>query len=303
MKGAIALDTGTIGFEERFFTASDGLRLYGRDYGHPEPETRNERPIVCLPGLSRNSRDFHLLATHLSTQADRPRRVVTLDYRGRGRSEWDPDPGHYTLPVEAEDVLTACAALDIQQAVFIGTSRGGLITHLLAAMRPAILRGVILNDIGPVIEIGGLLQIRNYLDARPTLHSWEDAVQNLRRVHGAAFPAIDPSDWTDMAHAIFAEKSGMIVADFDPALIPPLRDLTEDTQIPDLWALFEGLKPVPLMTIRGEHSTILSQATFSEMANRHPGMAAVTAQGQGHAPLLHRPDMMAAIRRFINDID
>ncbi len=256
-----------------------------------------------MPGLSRNSRDFHLLAKQLSTQPDRPRRIVTLDYRGRGQSAWDPDPSHYALPVEAEDVLTACDALDIQQAIFIGTSRGGLIAHLLADMRPAILRGVILNDIGPVIEIGGLLQIRDYLDARPRLHSWDDAVQNLRRVHGTAFPAIDPSDWADMAHAIFAEKDGMLAADFDPALTLPLRDLTEDTQIPDLWALFEGLKPVPLMAIRGEHSTILSQATFSEMAVRHPRMTAVTAQGQGHAPLLHRPDMLAAIRRFINNID
>ncbi|WP_244484345.1 MULTISPECIES: alpha/beta fold hydrolase [unclassified Rhizobium] len=297
------MDTSTNGFEERFFTASDGLRLYARDYGHADPSTRKELPIVCMPGLSRNSRDFHLLATRLSTQPDRPRRVIALDYRGRGRSAWDQDPGHYALPVEAEDVLTACTALDIQQAIFIGTSRGGLIAHFLAAMRPAILRGVILNDIGPVIEIGGLLQIRDYLDARPRPHSWDDAVQNLRRVHGAAFPAIDPSDWTDMAHAIFADKGGMIVADFDPALIQPLRGLTEDTQVPDLWALFEGLKPVPLMAIRGEHSTILSQATFFEMAVRHPGMAAVTAQGQGHAPLLHRPDMMAVIRHFIDNIN
>ncbi|HTO32249.1 MAG TPA: alpha/beta hydrolase [Pararhizobium sp.] len=292
--------TSDDGFEERFFTASDGLRLYARDYGHADD--RKDLPIVCLPGLSRNSRDFHRLALQLSTQAERPRRVVTFDYRGRGRSEWDADTGRYALSVEADDVLTGCAALDVQQAIFIGTSRGGLITHLLAAMRPAILRGVILNDIGPVIEIAGLLQIRLYLEARPVLHSWEDAVDNLQRVHGPAFPALDPSDWTDMAHAIFTEKDGMIVADFDPSLIEPLRSLDENAQIPDIWSLYEGLKPIPLMTIRGENSPILSEATFIEMKARHPGMKTVTAAGQGHAPLLHGPKLVGEIRDFINAI-
>ncbi|WP_438749368.1 alpha/beta fold hydrolase [Pararhizobium sp. O133] len=294
------MDTDNSGFEERFFTASDGLRLYARDYGHADAQ--KDLPIVCLPGLSRNSRDFHRLALQLSGQPERPRRVITFDYRGRGRSEWDADTGHYALPVEADDVLTGCAALDISQAIFIGTSRGGLIAHLLAAMRPVILRGVILNDIGPVIEIGGLLQIRQYLEARPVLHSWAEAVDNLRRVHGPAFPALDPSDWTGMAHAIFTEKDGVIIADFDPALIEPLRSLDKNTQIPDIWSLYEGLKPIPLMTIRGENSTILSQATFAEMKARRPDMKAVTAKGQGHAPLLHLPELAAEISAFINTL-
>lgn len=289
-------------FEERRFLASDGLQLYARDYGHDDPRTRSSLPIVCLPGLSRNSRDFHLLATQLSTHPEKPRRVVVLDYRGRGFSAWDPDKSHYQLPVEAEDVLTACAALDIPQAIFIGTSRGGLILHLLAAMRPALLRGVVLNDIGPVIEIDGLLLIRQYLEAQPRLHSWEEAIENLQKVHGAAFPALGPLDWKDMAEAIFRQKDGEIVADFDPALIEPLRSLDANTPVADLWALYEGLKEVPLMTIRGESSTILSQATFAEMAKRHPGMRSVTAQGQGHAPLLHRPELLAEITAFIDAI-
>jgi len=296
--------TNTIGtsFEGRYFSAGDGLQLYARDYGHDDPRTQQSLPVVCLPGLSRNSRDFHLLATQLSTHPEKPRRVVALDYRGRGFSAWDPDKSHYQLPVEAQDVLTACAVLDISQAIFIGTSRGGLILHLLAAMRPALLRGVVLNDIGPVIEVAGLLLIRQYLEAQPRLHTWEEAIENLRRVHGASFPALDSSDWKDMAEAIFRLKDEAIGADFDPALIEPLRSVDANTPIADLWPLYEGLKSVPLMTIRGENSTILSPATFAEMAERHPGMKSVTAQGQGHAPLLHRPELLAEIIAFANDI-
>lgn len=289
-------------FQERRFSASDGLQLYARDYGHDDPRAQQAIPIVCLPGLSRNSRDFHLLASHLSSQADTPRRVIALDYRGRGLSDWDADKSHYQLPVEAQDVLTACTALDIPQAIFIGTSRGGLILHLIAAMRPAVLKGVILNDIGPVIEIAGLLQIRQYLEAQPVLSSWEEATDSLKRLHGAAFPSLEPEDWRDMADAIFREKDGAIVADFDPALIEPLKNLDPDTPLADLWDLYDGLKQIPLMTIRGEHSTILSVETFKAMASRHPHMASVIAGGQGHAPLLHRPDLLTEITTFINRI-
>lgn len=302
MKGETVTRVIRTNFTEHHFSASDGLSLYARDYGHENPQTKRTPPIVCLAGLSRNSRDFHLLAEQLSTHPERPRRVVALDYRGRGFSAFDPDKSHYQLPVEAEDVITACAVLDVEQAIFIGTSRGGLILHLLAAMRPTLLRGVILNDIGPVIETSGLLLIRQYLEAQTVLHSWDEAVESLKRVHGASFPALGEADWDDMADAIFREKDGIIVADFDPALIEPLRSISEDTPMADLWSLYEGLKPLPLMTIRGENSAILSPATFAEMAERHPRMRSVAAAGQGHAPLLHRPDLLAEILGFINGI-
>ncbi len=289
-------------FQERRFTAADGLQLYARDYGHDDPRTQNTLPVVCLPGLSRNSRDFHLLALQLSNHPEKPRRVIAVDYRGRGFSAWDPDKSRYQLPVEAEDVLTACDALDVSRAIFIGTSRGGLILHLLAAMRPVLLAGAVLNDIGPVIEIAGLLLIRHYLQAQGALHSWDEAAENLQRVHGTAFPALGREDWKDMAEAIFRDKDGVITADFDPALIAPLESLNPDTPVPDLWALYEGFKDIPLMTIRGENSTILSRETVEEMAKRHPGMTSVIARGQGHAPLLHRAELLEDVTTFIDEI-
>lgn len=299
--GDIVTSTKT-NFQERRFSASDGLQLYARDYGHDDPRTAASPPVVCLPGLSRNSRDFHLLASKLSTHAEKPRRIIALDYRGRGFSDWDSDKSRYQLPVEAEDVVSACAALDIPRAIFIGTSRGGLILHLLAAMRPDLLAAVVLNDIGPVIEIEGLLQIRKYLEAQPKLRSWEEAVESLKRVHGAAFPALDDTDWRDMAEAIFRKKNGMIAADFDPALIEPLKSMDANTPVPDLWAQFQGFQAIPLMTIRGENSSILSQATVLEMGRQHPDMQSVTAKGQGHAPLLHRTDLLSEITMFIDRI-
>ncbi len=300
--GGIVTSTTRTSCQEHRFSASDGLQLYARDYGHDDSRTAVALPIVCLPGLSRNSRDFHLLATKLSTSSEKPRRVIALDYRGRGFSDWDTDKSRYQLPVEAEDVLSACANLDIARAIFIGTSRGGLILHLLASMRPELLAAVVLNDIGPVIEIAGLLQIRQYLEAQQALNSWDEAVESLKRLHGTAFPALEESDWRDMAEAIYRQKNGMIVADFDPALIEPLKSMDADTLLPDLWALYQGFQAMPLMVIRGENSSILSQLTFAEMGQRHPGMKSVTAAGQGHAPLLHRPDLFAEITAFIDRI-
>lgn len=300
--------TGTthVGFKERYFSASDGLQLYARDYGCDNPHTMPELPVICLPGLSRNSRDFHRLALQLSLAKERPRRVLALDYRGRGLSGWDADKSRYQLSVEAEDVIAICAALDISQAIFIGTSRGGLILHLLAAMRPALLSGVVLNDIGPVIETAGLVLIRDYLLAqdnpRSWPSSWAQAAQTLRETHGFAFPALQPADWREMADAIFREQDGVIRPDYDPALIEPLRAMDVRTALPDLWALYEQLKTVPLMAIRGENSALLSAGTFKEMANRHPGLKQVTAKGQGHAPLLHFPVLQAEINGFIDGI-
>src|SRR5690606_30383098 len=151
-------------------------RLHARDYGGPAP---GRLPLVCLPGLSRNARDFHRFALSLPG-----RRVVALDYRGRGGSAYDPDPANYTVAVECRDVITVCAALGIEHAIFVGTSRGGLILHVLAAIRPDLIAAAVLNDIGPEIESAGLKEIRDYLGRSGTHGSFEDAADTLARIHG-----------------------------------------------------------------------------------------------------------------------
>ncbi|AVA20900.1 MULTISPECIES: alpha/beta hydrolase [unclassified Rhizobium] len=289
------------GFVIKTITAPDGLRLSARDYSGDSPAL-NLAPIVCLPGLTRNSRDFHELALLLSRDPVAPRRVITLDARGRGLSAWDDDKSHYNLVVEAQDVLTTCAALNIPKAVFIGTSRGGLVLHLLAAGHPDILRAVILNDIGPVLEKEGLVDIRDYLNRNRKPANWDDAVEILRENHGRAFTALTDDDWRDMARAIYTLKDGNVVADFDPAIAVQMKSLDFETPLPDLWPQFEAFQNIPLMVIRGENSKLLTTASLEEMARRHPGMTAKIAIGQGHAPILHLGDIPAAIRRFLATI-
>lgn len=282
------------GFVVRTISAPDGLRLYARDYG------RSESPLViCLPGLTRNSRDFHQLALLLSRDPIAPRRVITLDARGRGLSAWDDDKSRYNLVVETQDVLALCAALDISQAVFIGTSRGGLVLHLLAASRPDLLKAVILNDIGPLLEKEGLGDIRDYLNRDRKPSDWNEAVDILWENHGQAFTAFAEKDWGEMARAIYTIKDGRITADYDPSIAAQMQALDLEAPLPDLWPQFEAFRDIPLMVIRGENSKLLTTATVEEMARRHPGATTKTALGQGHAPILHLGDIPSAIKNFL----
>jgi pimeloyl-ACP methyl ester carboxylesterase len=292
---------GSAAFDETRFSASDGLTLSARIYGDRSAEARRALPVICLPGLTRNGSDFHQIALRLS-RASTPRRVIALDYRGRGRSEWDRNKQNYNLAVETGDVLAALDALDVEHAVFIGTSRGALIIHLLAGARPACLRAAILNDAGPVIEGAGLAQIKNYLERTPTPKDWNHAAELLRETHGASFPVLTERDWADMAEAIYIERKGRLVGDYDPALVAQLAGIDFNTPLPTLWQQFEGLKPIPLMVIRGEHSALLTGRTVSEMAARHPELVMEVAPGQGHAPLLHIGPLPERIEAFVGHI-
>lgn len=288
------------GFTPRTYAGTDGLTLYARDYGS---HLENTVPIVCLPGLTRNSRDFHPLALFLLRDAENPRRVLTLDYRGRGSSARDDNKANYNLVLEAQDVLAACQAFGIERADFIGTSRGGLTLHLLAGMQPALLRRLVLNDIGPRIEAEGLKQIRQYLSRRHIPADWASAAAALKSIHGPAFPILGDNDWADMARALYAERDGIIEADFDWAIAEQLQAADLDQPLPDLWTQFDQMAPMPLLVVRGEHTALLSADTVTEMQRRHPNATLLTATGQGHAPLLHIAGIAPAIAAFLNAAD
>jgi pimeloyl-ACP methyl ester carboxylesterase len=290
------------GFLVRTISAKDGLQLYAREYGGDNPETTARAPVVCLPGLTRNSRDFHRLAMVLSRDRVTPRRVITLDARGRGQSAWDDDKRHYNVVVEAEDVIVVCTALGIHQAAFIGTSRGGLVLHMLATSRPQLLKAVIFNDIGPVLETEGLADIRDYLNRERKPRDRREAVDILRENHGASFTALSEEDWQEMASAIYRFGDGNVVADFDPAIALQMKTLDLTAPLPDLWPQFAALQSTPVMVIRGENSRLLSSFTVAEMARRHPDLIVKPAVGQGHAPILHLGDIPEAIRRFLEKV-
>ncbi|MGO4449454.1 alpha/beta fold hydrolase [Phyllobacterium sp. TAF24] len=283
------------------FSAPDGLQLYGRLY-QPEVKTGN-LPVICLPGLTRNSRDFHELALFLSQHPQTPRPVITFDYRGRGRSAYDPDWSHYNIGVEAGDVIAGLTHLQINQAVFLGTSRGGLITHILAAIAPQLLAGVILNDIGPEISVEGLQQIGSYLNGARQPTNWNDAADLQRQVHGEYFPALTSEDWQRFARAIYREDNGVIRSDYDPNLLKTMENIDYTQKLPDLWAQFDLMKDLPLLVIRGENTKLLAQETVEEMQRRHNSLQVFNVSGQGHAPLLETgriPDLIAA---FVAGVD
>ncbi|ANL27234.1 alpha/beta hydrolase family protein [Rhizobium phaseoli] len=291
------MDTG--GFQERYYSSADGLTLYARDYQPAGAATAGRLPVICLPGLTRNSRDFHPLALFLCRDETAPRRVIALDSRGRGNSAWDENKANYNLAVETADVISACAAFGIERAIFIGTSRGGLILHLIAATRPDLLEAVILNDIGPVIEAQGLALIRDYLNNGKKPADWKEATGILRENHGASFTALAEEDWREMAFAIYRDIGGKPAADFDPAIAEALRSMDFSQPLPDLWTQFESLSRLPLMLIRGENTALLSKETIEEMVRRHPSLVLHAAHGQGHAPLLHLGNIPAAIGAFL----
>ncbi|MDI6837299.1 MAG: alpha/beta hydrolase [Rhizobiaceae bacterium] len=286
----MAADGG--GFSEFEVTVADGLTLRGRIFG----EEIGGTPVVCLAGLTRNGRDFAPLAQWLASHPERPFKVVTIDSRGRGASDRDPDPSRYTVPVETGDVIAVCAALGIARAAFIGTSRGGLI---LAALKPDLLAAVILNDIGPVIEAEGLRHIQSYLAGSVPFSDFTEAAGHLQIVHGAHFPTLGDDDWQEMAHAIYREQNGMIEADCDPAIAAAMIAADLSQPLPDLWPQFEGFAAVPLMVIRGEHSTLLSEETIEKMGRRNPALRRLAAFGQGHAPLLHLGALAEDTHRFL----
>ena len=284
--------TRVVAYKDAFYFAPDGLKLHARVYGAPR---EGALTVVCLPGLTRNARDFHEFALTLAGD----RQVVAFDYRGRGQSQYDADWRNYQIAVEAADVVAGLVALGVERGVFIGTSRGGLIIHVLAAIRPAILKAVVLNDVGPVLDGEGLAHIRAYLERAPRPENLSEAVAIQRAAHGSAFTALETADWERMVDAIYRDDNGVLTPDFDPKLLNILKDFDLNKPLPDLWPQFDGLAGVPLLAIRGSNSKLLSAATLEEMARRHPDCQAVTVEGQGHAPMLETGDLPGIIRDFV----
>lgn len=286
----------TAGYASVHISSRDGLKLHARDYG---PRHSAALPVVCLPGLARTSADFQELAEALSRDKKSPRRVFCIDYRGRGRSDYDPNWRNYDIRIELDDVMQMLTAAQIEHAVFVGTSRGGLLTMALSAARPSAIKGVVMNDIGPVIDAAGLIRIRNYIGKMPKPRSYDDAVAILRQVFGPQFPIFSDHEWRAMAERTWKPTDNGLVTDYDPNLMKTLEQIDLEAPLPILWPYFEGLYGVPLLVVRGEHSDVLAEETVQEMKRRHPRAETVTMPGQGHAPMLGTRDMIARIQRLI----
>lgn len=293
-------DTDSEGFESVFVTAQDGLRLHVRRYGTGAPR---RLPIVCLPGLTRNGADFHELACAFAFTMHETRQVITLDSRGRGRSDFGPNPENYSFPVELADLLAMLTALEIDRAIFLGTSRGGILTMLLGSARPAVIGGAILNDIGPVIDSKGLVRLKGYVGKMPTPKDFADGADILRRLGDAQFTAMTQAQWLAQARRTWKQAGNGLVLDYDPKLAATLETVDIERPLPPLWPQFDSLARIPLMLIRGANSDLLSAATVDAIRERRLDIDVLEVADQGHAPLLVEPEVIARIAAFVTLCD
>lgn len=275
--------------------AADGLELFVREY-RPDGAPVGS-PVLCVPGLTRNHRDFASLAASLATT----HRVLTPDLRGRGQSGWDANPANYQPLVYVGDLVTVLAALGVPRVFWIGTSLGGLLAMMAAAMRPGLLAGVVLNDIGPEIDPAGAARIASYVGQLPPVRSWDDAAAQARLVNGAALPDFTEADWLRFARCAYRDDgNGVPVPDMDPRIGDAVR--TAAGPVPDMWPLFRALAAVPTLAIRGALSDILSAATLERMRQQKPDLETLVLPGRGHAPTLDEPDCRTAIRRLLDRV-
>jgi pimeloyl-ACP methyl ester carboxylesterase len=274
-----------------YYRSADGLKLYCRTY----PAGRHAGVhALCLPGLTRNSRDFAALARHLQAQ----REVLSPDLRGRGLSQWDEDSSHYQLRNYVEDMWTLLASRNVDRVVVVGTSLGALMGMFMAATSPAKIAGVVLNDAGPELDPRGLHRIAGYVGKLPPVSSWAEAAAQAKSVHGAAAPDLSDQDWLDFAQRTYRENAqGVPVPDMDPRISDAFRN--PPTSPADMWPLYAQTKSVPLLVIRGALSDLLSAATVERMVRERPDLQSVTVPNRGHAPLLDEPECIAAIDGFL----
>ncbi|HEX5779106.1 MAG TPA: alpha/beta hydrolase [Xanthobacteraceae bacterium] len=283
-----------------YFSAPDGLRLHALA---ADPGDAPRLPVICLPGLARTAEDFRDVIERLAFDPVGSRRVLALDSRGRGRSAHDPDPKNYAVPVELADVLALLAANGIEKAVFVGTSRGGILTMVMASVRPDVIAGAVLNDIGPIVEMTGLLRIKGYVGRLPPPADFADAARLLRGAMGNQFPGWSDATWDRYARLTWEETPRGLVTRYDPALSETLAGVDPEAFPPPLWEAFDALPDVPLMVIRGEHSDLLSRETVQAMRARRPALEVIEVAGEGHAPLLADERTLGPIARLVAQCD
>jgi len=290
------METPSSLFADRVFDSHDGLKLFARDYAGGGGPARC--PVICIHGLTRNSSDFDEIAPWI---AGLGRRVLAVDVRGRGRSAYDPEPKHYHPLVYAKDVVKLFADLGIARAVFIGTSMGGLITMTLALRHLRLISAAILNDVGPVISPKGIARVAQYVGKTPSVSSWSEAADYMKRTNQVAFPNNSEFEWAKWARRTFAEnESGQLRLQYDPDIAHALR-----TGKPKVRSLIANLafrrlsRNRPTLLIRGALSDIIEPQQAEAMRKMAPAMRYVEVPGVGHAPMLMEAEARAAIQDFL----
>ena len=279
-------------FSDFYYQVPDGLTLYARDY--PGPHDR-VGCVLLMHGLTRNSRDFDVLADKLSASF----RVLVPEQRGRGRSEWDSQPARYGIPTYVNDMFELLEAVDEDHVAAVGTSMGGLMAMVMNAMRPGVFTHVVLNDIGPELSKVGLERISGYVGQGGTISTWEEAIAYNRAINAVAFPSLSDQQWGKFTKQLFGERNGVPFLDYDPAISQAVRSDEGSALPPDLWSVYAQLESQPLMLIRGAISDLLDPDIKDRMIQSVPELLYLEVADVGHAPMLIDDAVTEALESFL----
>jgi pimeloyl-ACP methyl ester carboxylesterase len=283
-------------YTDGYWQSSDGLKLHYRDYGAHHSGPKSKPPILCLPGLTRNTRDFAHVAERLAGDW----RVICVELRGRGESAYAKDPATYNPMMYVQDIVLLLTELKLKNFISFGTSLGGILTMLLAATKPGMIKAALINDIGPVIETAGLDRIKSFVGKSQSWPTWTHAARWFAETQGAIFPHYDLQNWIGMAKRICRlTAQGRIVFDYDMKLSEPMK--TDDQAI-DLWPLYQALGDVPVAVLRGGTSDLFSDATAKKMAKVLPNAKLTTVPNVGHAPMLDEGASIKAIDALLKSV-
>lgn len=281
-------------YNDHFYKSADGrLTLYARDYAGGEGKT----PLLLMHGLTRNSADFEPLAAHLAGEY----RLIVADQRGRGRSDYDSDPANYNPVVYAADMGALLDSLGIDTAIAIGTSMGGLMAMVMTQTMPGRLSAIILNDVGPEVDMAGIRRIQSYVGGGVAAIDWDSAAKQAEATNAVAFPDYGPDEWMAFARRTYrANADAMPVLAYDNAIAAGMNDADLTAVPPNLWPAWDAMADIPVLAIRGAHSDLLSAEILTEMARRHSGdFTPITVPNRGHAPMLDEPAAVQAIVAFL----
>ena len=293
LRGTAGMSDGA-GYEDGFWTAPDGLRLHYRDY----PGPKNKPPLLCIPGLTRNARDFELLAEAFAGKW----RMICVELRGRGESDYAKDPATYVPLQYLADLNALLAQAGIARFVAVGTSLGGILTMLLAATGPDRIAGAVLNDIGPDIEPAGIERIREYVGQGRTFPTWMHAARSLKEQSGHLFPDYPVSEWLAVAKRLMVVSgNGRVVFDYDMKIAEPFHTPAATGEV-DMWPAYRALAGRPVLAVRGELSDILSAKTLGRMGKEVAGAETLTLKRIGHTPTLGEPEARAAIAELLGKV-
>ena len=290
-------------YTDFWYTSHDGLRLYARDYSAALYKNKQAKTILCMHGLTRNSADFEDICSKLAVDY----RLIVVDQRGRGLSDYDPDYTNYNPLVYVQDMFLLLVELELSSVILLGTSMGGIMAMIMSAMKPEVVQAVILNDVGPEIAKPGLDRLKKYVGKSQPVSNWEEAAKQTASINSIAFPEANDQFWLNFAKRIFNEDDkGCPVLAHDPNIAIPLMSSGEDdgetSAAPDLWPVYEQILELPIMLIRGELSDIIDAECVQKMQQKKPDIDLLEISNVGHAPLLNEPDVESRIVKFLNSV-